>query len=179
MARRRVEREVEESGAEPNEGDWAIVMDEWILVVDAHNTHLQRTQESAAEAERKREEASNARENLFRRMGQKRTRPQENASDLDDDDERELSGDEIGARPAASSTRRSSPTVTSSSRRRKRPRPDDNESQSMIRANNAFADYLERSAGSLEQSSDTERRLETVENKLTELLDLLKAQFSR
>ena len=40
----------------------------------------------------------------------------------------------------------------------------------MIQTNNAFADYLE-------QNSDSDKQLEIVKSKLTEILNLLKSQF--
>ena len=42
--------------------------------------------------------------------------------------------------------------------------------KSMIQTNNIFADYLE-------WNSDSDRQLEIVENKLTEILNLLKSQL--
>jgi hypothetical protein len=95
VAQRRVEIAREESGAERNEGDWAMAVDEWIVIIDAHNLLLQQSQETA---ERKREEATTARENLFRRLGQKRKRTQDNDVS-DSDEEGEISDDETTALP--------------------------------------------------------------------------------
>ena len=64
----------------------------------------------------------------------------------------------------------SSSVAISSSHQKKRSRSDDKKAKSMIQANNAFADYLE-------QNSDSDRQLEIVESKLTEVLNLLKSQL--
>lgn len=189
VAQRRVEIVREESGAERNESDWANAVDEWIAIVDSHNTLPQQSQDTAAEIERKPEEA-------VRRLGQKRKRTRDkNVSATEEDSAKdELSGDERTSTPRTSVDLTRSSSAAASSRRKKKPRPDDTESQSTIRA----TIYLERPTGQLvedksdikkrleavenkltEVKSDTRKHFEVVENKLTELLDLMKAQLSR
>ena len=83
-----------------------MAVDEWIAVIDAHNLLLQQSQETAAEAERKREEATS--------LGQKRKRTQDNDVS-DSDEEGEISDDETTALPRPSADLISSVTTSTRS----------------------------------------------------------------